>query len=287
MPPKKNWGEESSDDESSSGSEVPQFTAGVPRRKFDDEEGEDSDVLDSWDAAEDSEVEREKAKKAAEAKAKAEAEAKAAKKSRLERIALRQKEHKAAQEAAEAYSDDSDETEQQKRDRLRRAQKEADLKHAEDLFGDVGTGGAGGAATGRKSNAALAAAVITDPFNPNNKIDLGALPLFNPKTRTQLEHLGKTIAPLLQQHTKMPHYTAFFQDLCKTMAKDMPSDQVKKVASSLTAVSNEKMKQEKAGDKTGKKKSKAKTSVVTTSNNINEDAQVYNEGDAFGDNDFM
>ncbi|KFY41211.1 hypothetical protein V495_05018, partial [Pseudogymnoascus sp. VKM F-4514 (FW-929)] len=58
---------------------------GVPTRrgKFDDEES-DSDVLDSWDAAEDSEVEREKAQVAAAKKAKADAEAAANKKSKAQ-----------------------------------------------------------------------------------------------------------------------------------------------------------------------------------------------------------
>jgi translation initiation factor 3 subunit J len=58
------WDDE--DSESTPPSSPPVVAA--RRNKFDDEE-EDDDVLESWDAAEDSEVEREKAKKAAEAKA--------------------------------------------------------------------------------------------------------------------------------------------------------------------------------------------------------------------------
>ena len=46
-------------------------------------------VLDSWDAAEDSEVEREKAQVAAAKKAKADAEAAASKKSKAQRVAER------------------------------------------------------------------------------------------------------------------------------------------------------------------------------------------------------
>ena len=114
---------EEEDDESSTPPSSPPVGA-VRRGKFDDEEAEDSDVrgsthifprclpsagrqvagepitdrcapfvlqvLDSWDAAEDSEVEREKAKKAAEAKAKAEAGAAADKKSKTQRIAEHQ-----------------------------------------------------------------------------------------------------------------------------------------------------------------------------------------------------
>ena len=46
------------DEDSSTPPSSPPLAAAVPRRsKFDDEEAEDSDVLDSWDAAEDSEGE--------------------------------------------------------------------------------------------------------------------------------------------------------------------------------------------------------------------------------------
>ena len=126
---------------------------------------------------------------------------------------------------------------------------------------------------------------MVDPANPNHKVDLGSLPLFNPKTKTQLEALGKTIAPLIGQHQKMPHYVTFLQDVLKNVTKELPSDQIKKLASTLTAVSNEKMKAEKASEKTGKKKGKGKTSLVTTRNNV-EDVQVYQHDD-FRDDDFM
>ena len=62
-------------------------------------------VIDDWDAAEDSEVEREKAKKAAEAKAKADAEAAANKKSKKQRIEERIKERQAALEDEDDESD--------------------------------------------------------------------------------------------------------------------------------------------------------------------------------------
>merc|ERR1711881_205466 len=65
MAPNK-WDEESEEDSTPPTSPAPP----VARRKFDDEESEE-DVLDDWEAAEDSEVEREKAKKAEEAEAKA------------------------------------------------------------------------------------------------------------------------------------------------------------------------------------------------------------------------
>lgn len=254
---------------------------GALRRKFDDEEAEDSDVLDSWDAAEDSEVEREKAKKAAEAKAKADAEAAANKKSKSQRIA--EKLAAKARAAMESDQDSSDdETEAQKRERLRRTEQEADLKHAQDLFGEIGINNA------RKGTTA-GTAVVVDPKDPNATVNIAALPLFNPNTKTQFEHLRNTLIPILASNSKKAHYTLFLQEFSKQLAKDLPSDQIKKIASTLTALSNEKMKEEKVAEKGGKKSkaAKTKTTLAGVSRGGGAGADVSTYDDAFGDEDFM
>merc|ERR1712093_731458 len=159
MPEK--WDEE--EDSSTPPSSQPQAAVST-RRKFDDEE-DDSDVLDSWDAAEDSEVEREKAKVAAERKAKADAEVAANKKAQ---------------------------------------------------------------------------------------------------------------------------YVIFLQEFTKQLAKDLPSDQIKKIASTLTALSNEKMKEEKNAEKGGKKSKAQKTKVaLVASRNVSAVADTQAYDDDFGDDDFM
>ncbi|KAI2635494.1 translation initiation factor eIF3 subunit [Xylaria nigripes] len=275
MPSGEKWDEENSE----AGSPPPSPPLGAARRnKFADEE--DSDVLDSWDAAEDSEVEREKAQKAAEAKAKAEAEAAANKKSRTQRIADRQAE-KARRLAEEESSEDEDETEAERIQRLRRTEKESDLKHAEALFGDAGLS----LRNGRK--APNAGSTIQIDSDPNKTIDLASLPLFKPSTKAQFETLRTTMVPIIGGNHKKAHYILFLQEFTKQLAKDLPSDQIKKIASSLTALGNEKMKEEKASDK-GTKKTKAqktKTQLVTTKDNA-ADVGAY-EDDAFGDEDFM
>lgn len=210
-------------------------------------------VLESWDAADDSEAEREKAKKTAEAKAKAEAEAAAQKKSKAQRIAERQAER--ARALADAEESSEEETEGQKRERLRRTEKEADLRHAEDLFGGEGI------SNSRKATTA-GSAVQIDANDPNNTIDLSSLPLFKPATKTQFEQLRNTLVPILTNSSKKPHYALFLQEFAKQLAKDLPSDQIKKIASTLTALSNEKMKEEKAAEKTGKKSKAAKTKTT-------------------------
>lgn len=279
MPAPKQW----DDEESSSASEAsapssPPVTAVQRRRVFEDEE-DDSDVLDSWDAAEDSEVEREKAKKAAEAKAKADAEAAAKKKSKAQRVAEHQAERARARETEGLFSDDEEETAAERRERLRRTEKDADLAHAQDLFGEIGI-------SNNRKGTTVGTAVVVDPNDPNNTVNIADLPLFNPTTKTQFTALRETLGPIITSSAKKAHYSLFLQEFTKQLAKELPSDQIKKIASSLTALSNEKMKEEKAAMSGGKKTKAAKTkvSVVTTRANTT-DMDTYD--DAFGDDDFM
>lgn len=271
MPEK--WDEE---EDSSTPPSSPPAVATIPRRsKFDDEEEDDSDVLESWDAAEDSEVEREKAKAAAERKAKADAEAAANKKSKKQRIEERQAEHR---RLAEQDSDDeSSEDEATRRERLRRTEQEADLKHAEDLFGSLGVS--------NRKVATAANAVVVDSKDPTNTVDLAALPIFDPKTKLQFEKLRDTLVPLVAGNSKKAHYVLFLQEFAKQIAKDLPSDQIKKVASSLTALSNEKLKEEKAAEKGGKKSKAAKTKTSLVASRNAATAVDVNAYDDYGDDD--
>ncbi|KAM5356315.1 hypothetical protein ACJ41O_002961 [Fusarium nematophilum] len=266
------------DDEESEESSAPNSPQVVAaRRKFDDEE-DDSDVLDSWDAAEDSEVEREKERKAAEAKAKAAEAAAANKKPKGQRIADHQAD-RARQKADAANVEVIDETEAERRERLRRTEQEADLAHAADMFGDIGI--SAGRAKSRP------AAVVVDSKDPTSTVDIAKLPLFQPKTKAQFDNLRTILGPLLSTHAKNAQYSLFLQDLTKALAKEMPSEQIKKLASTITALGNEKMREEKAADKGGKKTkaAKTKTSLVTGRTNV-ADTTTYDDDD-FGDDDFM
>lgn len=267
------------DDEESDSSTPPSspVVTAPRRRQFGDEE-DDSDVIDSWDAAEDSEVEREKECKAAEAKTKAAAEAAASKKSKTQRIADHQTQ-RALQRAADEQDAD-EETDTQRRERLCRTEQEADLGHAEDLLGEVGI------SSGRKAPT-IGFSVLVDSSDPKNTVNLATLPLFHPQTKTQFEQLRTTMGPIIAGNSKKAHYGLFLEEFVRELAKDMTSDQVKKVASALTRLSNEKMKDEKAADKGGKKTKAAKTkmSLVTSRPNTT-DVSTYDD-DAFGDDDFM
>lgn len=267
------WDDE---EESDSSSPVTRPTI-VSRRKFDDEE--DEDVLDSWDAAEDSEVEREKAAKAAAAKAKAEAEATANKKSKAQRIQEhKQERQRKADEEEEEDDDESSEDETEKRARLRWTEKDSDLKHAEDLFGDIDLN------RKRGTNKAI---VVSDLSDPTKAIDLSAMPLFKPMTKEQFSQLTTTLAPLLTAHSKKPLFSLWVQDFAKQLVKELPSAEVKKVASALTTVANEKMKEERQADKGSKKSKAAKTKVsLVASRNDVVDTAPYDD-DGLDDDDFM
>ncbi|KAF4637107.1 hypothetical protein G7Y89_g962 [Cudoniella acicularis] len=271
MPEK--WDEE---EDSSTPPSSPPVAATIPRRsKFDDEEAEDSDVLDSWDAAEDSEVEREKAKAVAERKAKAEAEEKANKKSKAQRIAEKKAEH--ARRLAEESDESSDEDEAARRERLRRTEQESDLKHAEDLFGNIGI-------SNSRKVVTAANAVVVDAKDPSATVDLTSLPLFDPKTKLQFEKMRDTLVPVIGNNSKKAHYVLFLQEFTKQLAKDIPSDQIKKIASTLTALGNEKMKEEKAAEKGGKKSKAQKTkATLVASRNVSTGADVNAYDDDFGE----
>ncbi|KAH7391973.1 eukaryotic translation initiation factor 3 subunit J [Pyrenochaeta sp. MPI-SDFR-AT-0127] len=269
------WDDE---DEESTPPSSPTAAPIARRGKFDDEE-DDSDVLESWDAAEDSEVEREKAKKAAEAKAKADAEAKANHKSKAQRV----EEHRQAalrrRQLEDDMSSDEEETEAEKRARLKQQELDGSRAQAEELFGDIGV----------SNKRAGKAVTLTDENNPGNAIDLSSLTLFNPNTKGQFTKLLDTLTPLVAANSKKGQYSLFLQEFTKQIAKDLPSDQIKKIASGLTTLSNEKMKEEKAAEKGGKKTKAAKTKTTLNAARdvgVRADTKAYDDND-FGDDDFM
>jgi len=277
MPP-KSWDDE--DESSSSGSEESSRPV-VPsvRRKFDDEEDSD-DVVDSWDA-EDSEEERKKVAKVAAAKAKAEAEAAANKKSKAQRIEEHREEARRRRAAEEDESSD-EEDDAARRARLRQTEQEADLAHAQDLLDNVGLG--------PKKRAGNKATIIEDSANPGQAIDLSQISLFKPTTKTQFEALTTALVPLLTASSSKPHYSLWVQDFVKKITADLPSTEIKKAASGLTAQSNEKMKEEKTAEKGGKKSKAAKSKTsLAAGRDIGRglaDTTIYDE-EGLGDDDFM
>lgn len=136
--------------------------------------------------------------------------------------------------------------------------------------------------------ATIKGSVVSDPNNPDNLIDLSAMPLFDPKTKSQFETLREVVAPIIANNSGKPHYAIFMMEFAKSLCKEMQSDQIKKVASGLTTLSNEKLKQEKAQQGGGKKTkaAKTKTTLAIARPSATTDTTAYGD-DAFGDDDFM
>lgn len=132
-------------------------------------------------------------------------------------------------------------------------QEASDLKHAEDLFGDVGI----------SNKKAVNHAVITT--DSGETVDLSKLPLFNPTTKDQFAKLRETLVPILTSSNKKAQYTLFLTEFTRQLVKDLPSADIKKLATALSTASNEKLKEEKAADKAGgrgKAKAKNKTTLA-------------------------
>ena len=130
------------------------------------------------------------------------------------------------------------------------------MRHAEDLFGAVDIG-AGSGTSGRQATTTK----IVDAKDPTKTIDLSSLDIFNPNTRAEFNKLHEVLAPLLAANMKKGHYNLFLQDFTRTITKDLPSEQIKTLASKLTALSNEKQKEEKAAEKGAKKKAAKKANL--------------------------
>lgn len=166
--------------------------------------------------------------------------------------------------------------------RLRQTEQEADLKHAQDLFDNVGLGP-------KSRNAVNKATIIQDESNPGQAIDLSSISLFKPATKSQFEALTNTLVPLLTAASSKPHYSLWLLDFVKKIAADMPSTEIKRAASGLTTLSNEKMKEEKAMEKGGKKTKAAKSKIsLAAGRDVGRGvADTKSYGDDLADDDFM
>lgn len=135
--------------------------------------------------------------------------------------------------------------------------------------------------------AVIKGSTVPDPKDPGNLVDLSKVALFDPKTKANFEQLREVMGPIIASNSKKAHYTLFLVEFTKQLAKELPSDQIKKIASAMTTLSNEKLKEEKAQEKGGKKTKAAKTkTTLAISRPTATDTTAYDDNE-FGDDDFM
>jgi translation initiation factor 3 subunit J len=147
---------------------------------------------------------------------------------------------------------DADETPRERRERERAAELAADLETAQELMSSTKLNGA--------------------------EDDIST---FRPRTKDEFDEFSRRLATVITSVSNLPHYAMFVTGLVKAIAEPLGSEDVKKVASGLTALSNEKLKAEKGpGGKA--KKGKKPTLVVGASKSV---AAKYDTKDYGNDDD--
>lgn len=211
-------------------------------------EGEDEeDVKDNWD----DEDEEKEATPPAEASLTAVAPKK---KKPLSQI-IQEKEERRRREAEEKRAREEQqraaltpEEEQAEKLRRQRMQEEADLQLAKEAFG----------------------------LTESDGIDS-----LQPVTRDDFDNLRKALATKLTACERSPHYMGFLDDLLRDLSLNMEPEDVKRLSSSLNAVANEKVKQQKL-------KHKKKGTKKGASLNVGKDDGLVNLDDYGNEyDDFM
>ncbi|CAN8029122.1 hypothetical protein HPB47_000694 [Ixodes persulcatus] len=183
-------------------------------------EGEDEDdVKDNWDDEDE--------EKDASATADGAPPVPVAKKKKPLAQIIAEKEERRRREAEERRAREeanrTPEDEQAEKLRRQRMQEEADLELAKEAFG----------------------------LNQQESDGIDAL---QPQTKEDFDSLRKALANKLTSCEKSPLYVAFLDDLLRDLSLNMEPDDLKRLSSSLTAVANEKVKQQKLKHKKKGKK---------------------------------
>jgi len=228
-----------------------------PVKKWEGEDEDDSSPASAWDESSEEEEEKPATAPVAPPKKKGTLKAKLAE---IEAA-------KASRAAAEEYDEDSvlDPREKARLDKEREIN--ADLDNAAALFGAAGLG----ETTSQELDSIMSA-------NPQKKEDFEAL------SNQIIEHI-------IKRHQDKPLYPTFVEYHVRQLAEPLRDVEVRKAASGLTTLANEKQKEQR--DKaSGKKKPKATAKpalgAAKVSNKL--DTEVYDEAlDDFGKNadDFM
>lgn len=89
---------------------------------------------------------------------------------------------------------------------------------------------------------------------------VGQIDQFEPTSKEQFEKFGELLKEKIIKYENSSFYVAFLESLLRDASANLDADDVKKILSTVNAVSNEKVKQVKAAK--GKKKPKKATLVV-------------------------
>ncbi|GJJ08391.1 hypothetical protein Clacol_002606 [Clathrus columnatus] len=230
----------------------------IPAKKWDGEDEEDNEAPDDWEESSEEEQPAKPAAPVAPPKKKGTLKAKIAEKEAAKAL----KKNNDTEDDSE-LEDVVDPAERKRLDRERELK--ADLSHAAELFGTTAI---------------------------SSSSDLNAILKMEPRSKEDFQELSsKIIEVILKRHESKPLYAAFIEHHVRALAMPLKDVEVRKAASALTTLANEKQKEQR--DKaSGKKKSKAaaKPALGGTKGANKLDATLYDEVlDDFGANadDFM
>ncbi|KAF9965271.1 Translation initiation factor 3 subunit J component [Mortierella alpina] len=227
-----------------------------PKQEWDDEDAEDDDIKEDWDASSESESEEEVKTPAV----------KAPKITLTEKIAQRnaeaeRKKQAALEKIAKIPENETEEERFERRQREKNAIIESDIANAADLFSGV---------------------KVTDG------VVTAASPLetMKPKTKEQFNEFTTELVKLIQKHEKQGLYASFLEGLIRDLASGVRDVDVRKYATTLTTLANEKQKAAKEALKT-KKKGSAKPSLVAAKVTSTVDTRDYSNDYNDDFDDFM
>lgn len=155
---------------------------------------------------------------------------------------------------------DLDEDPRQRRERERAAELAADLESAKEL--------------------------ISPPKISSPNGEQYDIATFRPQTKDEFEEFSKRLTTLITNFGDSPQYAMFVTGLVKAISEPLGSDDVKKVASGLTTLGNEKLKAERSSGGKSKKNAKKPTLVVGAVKSVAPKYDINNYDDDDFD-DFM
>jgi translation initiation factor 3 subunit J len=103
-----------------------------------------------------------------------------------------------------------------------------------------------------------------------------------PITKDQFEAYQKRLLETITAHQKAGQYKLFVENLIRELCLSMKDLEVRKIASTLTALANEKQRQQREASKP-KKKGKEKPSLQGTTQKTVVDTASYDNFDDFDD----
>jgi len=108
----------------------------------------------------------------------------------------------------------------------------------------------------------------------------GQIDGMEPSSKEDFDKFEELLRTKITKYEKSPHYVPFLENLFRQVAIDLEADDIKRLGSTLTALSNEKAKQQK-GTKGKKKKQKASLVVGKDTDDVLAEAGGYDEYDDF------